>query len=75
MVCQLETNCVALERIFEYINNQQEDEWEKPDDSTEENETWPQHGVITYENYQARYRFVISNHLVTSNILSFSFNI
>ena len=58
MMCELETNCVALERIFEYINNKQEDEWEKPGDKEVEkkDEIWPNQGVLKFENYQTRYR-------------------
>ena len=60
MMCELETNCVALERIFEYTDNKQEDEWEKPGDKNiEEHETtWPNQGIIQFEGYQTRYRFV-----------------
>ena len=58
MMCELETNCVALERIFEYINNKQEDEWVKPGDEEMEKkeEIWPNQGVLNFENYQTRYR-------------------
>lgn len=58
MMCELETNCVALERIFEYINNKQEDEWEKTGDKDMEkkNEIWPNQGILNFENYQTRYR-------------------
>ena len=58
MMCELETNCVALERIFEYINNKQEDEWVKPGDEEMEKkeEIWPNQGVLSFENYQTRYR-------------------
>ena len=58
MMCELETNCVALERIFEYINNKQEDEWEKNVDKEMEkkNETWPIQGNLHFDNYQTRYR-------------------
>ena len=58
MMCELETNCVALERIFEYVNNKQEDEWEKPEDNNnnEKCEVWPKQGTIEFDNYQTRYR-------------------
>ena len=58
MMCELETNCVALERIFEYINNKQEDEWEKKVDKEMEmkNEMWPLQGNLHFDNYQTRYR-------------------
>ena len=59
MMCELETNCVALERMFEYINNKHEDEWEKPQDKKiERYETWPSEGIIHFDQYQTRYRFV-----------------
>lgn len=57
MMCELETNCVALERIFEYIDNPQEDEWVKPEDKSVDKEgTWPCQGTIQFHNYQSRYR-------------------
>ena len=57
MMCELETNCVALERIFEYIDNKHEDEWEKPEDTRmEKNKSWPSKGAIRFDNYQTRYR-------------------
>ena len=58
MMCELETNCVALERIFEYIDNQQEDDWEKPEDkSVDKDDSWPNKGMIEFNNYQTRYRY------------------
>ena len=57
MMCELETNCVALERIFEYIDNQQEDDWEKPEDKNDDKDgSWPDQGKIEFHNYQTRYR-------------------
>ena len=59
MMCELETNCVALERIFEYIENKQEDKWEKPGDKEmeKENENWPSQGMLQFDDYQTRYRY------------------
>ena len=59
MMCELETNCVALERIFEYINNKQEDEWVKPVDKEmeKENKNWPSKGMLHFDDYQTRYRY------------------
>ena len=57
MMCELETNCVALERIFEYIDNQQEDDWEKREDKNDDKDvSWPDQGRIEFNNYQTRYR-------------------
>ena len=57
MMCELETNCVALERIFEYIDNQQEDDWEKREDKNDDkDDSWPDQGTIEFNNYQTRYR-------------------
>ena len=57
MMCELETNCVALERIFEYIDNQQEDDWEKREDKNDDKDgSWPDQGIIEFNNYQTRYR-------------------
>ena len=54
MMCELETNCVAIERIFEYVNNPQEDEWIKPtDDNLKE---WPSQGEIEFSHYKTQYR-------------------
>ena len=55
MLCDLETNCVALERVLEYINdNPQEAEWKLEEE--EPNPQWPQHGKIELIDYQTRYR-------------------
>ena len=54
MMCQLETNFVALERIMEYTNNRQEDSWNKDVDRTLEK--WPSHGAIDFIDYSTRYR-------------------
>ena len=57
MMCELETNCVALERIFEYVNNKQEDKWVKPGDKEMEKENWPSQGMLHFDDYQTRYRY------------------
>lgn len=54
MMCQLETNFVALERIMEYTNNKQEDSWYKDADTTLEK--WPLRGAIEFVDYSTRYR-------------------
>ena len=57
MLCDLETNCVALERVLEYINdNPQEAEWKLATEEEEPNPHWPQHGKIELIDYQTRYR-------------------
>ena len=54
MLCQLETDFVALERILEYTNNDQEDSWNK--DADDALQDWPSSGVLQFRNYQTRYR-------------------
>merc|ERR1711923_417168 len=53
-MCQLETNFVALERILEYTNNLQEDDWHKEGDA--KLTSWPDHGSIEFDGYSTRYR-------------------
>ena len=56
MLCDLETNCVALERVLEYINeNPQEAEW-KLETESDNHSQWPKQGKIELVNYQTRYR-------------------
>ena len=54
-LCQLETNSVALERVEEYCESEQESAWHVPeqDDSLE---SWPNRGEIRLQNFQAKYR-------------------
>lgn len=56
MVCELETNFVALERILEYTDNPQEAPWEVPaiDDNLPQN--WPSEGKVCMKAYKTRYR-------------------
>jgi ATP-binding cassette subfamily C (CFTR/MRP) protein 1 len=56
MLCDLETNSVAFERILEYSNNTQEAECEKPEEDEKLPSDWPKQGAIKFENYQTRYR-------------------
>ena len=72
MMCELETNCVALERIFEYIENKQEDEWEKPGDKEMEKESknWPSQGMLQFDDYQTRYRYFDKEKLKDSFIFN-----
>ena len=54
MLCDLETNCVALERVLEYIKgNPQEAAW-RSEESFES--AWPEKGCIDLVNYETRYR-------------------
>lgn len=53
MACDLETNCVALERIFEYSKLSSEADWEL---SNVKDKSWPSQGRIQFEKYQTRYR-------------------
>ena len=55
-LCDLETNCVALERVLEYINhNPQEADWTSKEGS-EPPADWPNAGKIEMVDYQTRYR-------------------
>jgi len=51
--CQLETDCVAIERVMEYTQTEQEAPW---DTNHSINENWPEKGHIQFEHYQTRYR-------------------
>ena len=54
-LCDLETNCVALERVLEYINkNPQEASWD--DEGESPPNAWPSQGRIEFQDYQTRYR-------------------
>jgi len=54
MMCQLETDFVALERILEYTGNSQEAEWTKDTDNSLHD--WPKDGEIEFVDFQTRYR-------------------
>ena len=56
MLCDLETNSVAIERILEYSDNPQEADVEIPERENLLPEKWPEHGAIAFENFEARYR-------------------
>lgn len=56
MLCELETNSVALERIIEYTHNDQEADWESPNDSKELSQTWPNRGKVEFDSLAIRYR-------------------
>ena len=54
MTSEIETNMVSAERIIEYQTTEQEAPYE-----IEHNEVpgkWPEHGVVKFDHFQARYR-------------------
>ena len=53
MLSDLETNVVSVERINEYSNNKEEDDWEK---EYKPPANWPQKGIIDFNDYSTRYR-------------------
>ena len=56
MLCDLETNSVAIERILEYSDNPQEADVEIPEREQQLPEKWPEHGAISFQDFAARYR-------------------
>lgn len=54
MTSDVETNIVAVERIKEYGETQQEAPWDIP--SKRPAITWPENGTVTFNNYAVRYR-------------------
>ena len=55
MACDLENNCVSLERIFEYTKLPSEAEWESKTQS-KALQQWPNEGRIEFKNYETKYR-------------------
>ncbi|XP_044229320.1 canalicular multispecific organic anion transporter 1 [Thunnus albacares] len=53
MTSELETNIVAVERVSEYTEIQNEAKWVTDTHPTEE---WPEAGRLQFENYKVRYR-------------------
>ncbi|XP_077529739.1 multidrug resistance-associated protein 1-like [Haemaphysalis longicornis] len=49
-----ETNLVAVERCFEYMQTPQEAAWERPDFKPDN--MWPTAGRVVFDNYSTRYR-------------------
>ena len=56
MACDLENNCVCLERIFEYTKLPSEANWNSTGKEKHSLENWPSEGKIEFKNYQTRYR-------------------
>ena len=57
MLCELETNCVSLERVLEYVKgNPQEAPWYNADFQNHPNLNWPSEGKIHFINYHTKYR-------------------
>ena len=63
MACDLENNCVALERIFEYTKLNSEGEWKRNSHNYENKDIqqWPSQGQIEFKNYQTKYREGLPN--------------
>ncbi len=53
-ICELENNSVALERILEYCNLEEEAPWEQSTDLWDK--PWPNQGRVTFRNFMTRYR-------------------
>ncbi|XP_045473551.1 multidrug resistance-associated protein 1-like isoform X2 [Harmonia axyridis] len=54
MICDVETNIIAIERIKDYSELPQETLWVIPD--TEPESDWPKNGCIIFQDYSVRYR-------------------
>ena len=59
MVCEVETNIVAVERLKEYTDHPKEAEWYI--EATNPKSDWPNEGRIEFRNYSTRYRLVTSS--------------
>ncbi|KAJ3209348.1 hypothetical protein HDU67_006264 [Dinochytrium kinnereticum] len=67
--CEIETNIVSVERIKEYIELPKEAPYEIPENTPPA--TWPENGVINFENYSTRYRAGLD---LVLNDITFSVN-
>ncbi|XP_031616914.1 multidrug resistance-associated protein 1 isoform X6 [Contarinia nasturtii] len=54
MTSEVETNIVAVERIKEYAETEQEAAWENPNAVVPKN--WPEYGNVQFKNFEVRYR-------------------
>ncbi|XP_074069915.1 multidrug resistance-associated protein 1-like isoform X1 [Macrotis lagotis] len=50
--CEIETNAISIERVFEYTNIKKEESWIK---SKRPPSQWPDKGIVEFVNYDARY--------------------
>ena len=55
MICQLETNCVSLERIFEYEEREEEAAWDTAVDQLVSG-SWPERGGVAISGLTVGYR-------------------
>ena len=62
-LCSWENNAVSVERIDEYCEIEEEDEWVK---DVRPDEDWPKNGEIEFIDYSTRYR--IGTNLVLKNL-------
>ena len=67
MASELESNCVAIERIFEYANLESED-WKSDKESSGKQFSWVKDGHIQFRNYHTRYREGLQNVLKNVNL-------
>ena len=59
MVCEVETNVVAVERLKEYTDLEKEAEWNI--EATSPKADWPREGRIEFKNYSTRYRLATTS--------------
>ena len=55
-VAEVEMNVIAIERIKEYTEIEQEAPWIVPNTDMHVRVSWPEKGKIEFKNFQARYR-------------------
>ncbi|KAI6235875.1 hypothetical protein M3Y95_00097800 [Aphelenchoides besseyi] len=65
-ISDVESNIVAVERIREYSNVEQESSTTNP--QLKLSRSWPTHGSITFKGYSARYREGLENCLTDINV-------
>ncbi|XP_041100195.1 multidrug resistance-associated protein 1-like, partial [Polyodon spathula] len=51
--CEIETNAVAIERVYEYAEMEKEAPWVL---SKRPPQRWPSQGIVEFINYEARYK-------------------
>ncbi|XP_074156530.1 multidrug resistance-associated protein 1-like isoform X3 [Sminthopsis crassicaudata] len=51
--CEIETNSISIERVFEYANTKKEAPWVNTKRPPSQ---WPDKGIVEFVNYEARYR-------------------